>query len=125
VVVSANHGARPATDDGTSQHDMIDVHQAAQRVGRHPETVRRWIWAGRLTARRDGRRLLVARADVDALIGSHGRAASEGLAAWSQRALAALKSTGGRDAGGVSAADLVLGDRRLRSGSSDVADAGN
>ena len=35
---------------------MLTVAQAADRVGRSPETVRRWIRSGRLAARRVGAR---------------------------------------------------------------------
>jgi excisionase family DNA binding protein len=35
---------------------MFTVAQAADRIGRSPETVRRWIRSGRLTARRVGTR---------------------------------------------------------------------
>jgi hypothetical protein len=41
--------------------DMIDVRCAAALVRRHPETVRRWVWSGRLAAQRQGNRLLMAR----------------------------------------------------------------
>lgn len=43
---------------------MIDVKAAASIAGRTPETVRRWVWSGRLAAQRDGRRMLVSRDDV-------------------------------------------------------------
>jgi excisionase family DNA binding protein len=39
--------------------------EAAQRVGRDPETVRRWIRAGRLRARRSGNRHLIEEADLE------------------------------------------------------------
>jgi excisionase family DNA binding protein len=92
--------------------EMLDVRETAELAGRTPETVRRWIWSGRLSARRHGSRLLVTRDDVDRLI--HGRltAARVTLAAWAatvdeQRrsgALGAMSTHG-------SAADLVLDDR--------------
>ena len=43
---------------------VLTVMQAAQRVGRDPETVRRWIRAGRLRARRSGNRHLIEEADL-------------------------------------------------------------
>lgn len=45
--------------------EMIDVREAAALAGRTPETVRRWVWSGRLACRRSGNRLLIARADVE------------------------------------------------------------
>ena len=68
--------------------EMIDVRSAAALVRRHPETVRRWVWSGRLAAQRHGNRLLMARADVEALAASDGRALTS-LAAWAERTRAA------------------------------------
>jgi excisionase family DNA binding protein len=44
---------------------VITVGEAASRVGRSPETVRRWIRSGRLPASRDGGRLLLDASDLD------------------------------------------------------------
>jgi excisionase family DNA binding protein len=86
---------------------MLDIRSAAALVGRHPETLRRWVWSGRLAARREGRRLLVARDDVERLAG----AGSRDLAGWAARARTLQSPAGGR-----SAAELVLEDRAARSG---------
>ncbi len=91
---------------------MVDVQEAARLVGRHPETVRRWVWAGRLAARRQGNRLLMARADVEAVAASEGTPVMT-LAAWAERARALREAVGGRGRA-RSAADLVLEDRRQR-----------
>ncbi len=80
---------------------VMDVREAAQYVRRSPETIRRWVWSGRLSATRQGNRLLVARADLDALMGA---AVTPTLSDW-----AATLPSG---ATGPSAADLVLDDRR-------------
>lgn len=93
--------------------DMIDVRCAAALVRRHPETVRRWVWSGRLAAQRQGNRLLMARADVEAVAASEGRALTS-LAAWADRARAAREATGAR-VSGSSAAELVIEDRAQRS----------
>jgi len=45
---------------------VLTVVEAAQRVGRDPETIRRWIRAGRLRARRAGNRQVVAEDDLEA-----------------------------------------------------------
>ena len=101
--------------------EMLEVRAAARLVGRNPETVRRWVWSGRLTARRRGNRLLVARRDVEALAGGgEGRVS---LAAWADRAgktREALRAT----RRGSSAADLVIADRARRGEAAD-ARAGN
>lgn len=46
---------------------MLTVPEAARRTHRNPETIRRWIRAGRLRSERVGTQYLVHEADVDAL----------------------------------------------------------
>lgn len=89
--------------------EVLDVREAAAYVSRTPETVRRWIWTGRVPATRQGNRLLVRRADLDALSG-RGPAAPLTLAEWAAR----LPQTGSGRAG--SAVDLVVEDRERRAG---------
>jgi excisionase family DNA binding protein len=48
---------------------MLTVPQAARRVGRNPETIRRWIRAGRLPARRVGTQHVIEESDLAALTG--------------------------------------------------------
>jgi excisionase family DNA binding protein len=43
---------------------MLSVAQAADRLGRNPETVRRWIRSGRLPARRVGARHAIDDRDI-------------------------------------------------------------
>jgi excisionase family DNA binding protein len=95
--------------------EMLDVRETARLAGRTPETVRRWIWSGRLAARRHGSRLLVTRDDVDRLIQGRPAPARLTLAAWAaavdeQRQAGAL----GDPSADSSAADLVLDDRASR-----------
>ncbi len=47
--------------------DVLDVREAATYVGRTPETIRRWVWSGRIAYTRKGNRLLIARRDLEAL----------------------------------------------------------
>ncbi len=86
--------------------EVLDVREAADYVARTPETVRRWVWSGRLPARRQGNRLLVARRDLDALLQAP-RAETLSLREWA----AQLPRGTGR-----SAADVVLADRADRDG---------
>ena len=44
---------------------MLTVPEAARRLGRNPETVRRWIREGRLRAERVGTQHVIAEADLD------------------------------------------------------------
>ena len=46
---------------------MLTVPEAAKRVGRDPETVRRWIRSGKLAARKIGQQHFVDESDLSAL----------------------------------------------------------
>ena len=47
---------------------LITVPEAARRVGKNPETVRRWIRSGRLRSERVGTQHLVREEDLQALV---------------------------------------------------------
>jgi excisionase family DNA binding protein len=47
---------------------VLTVPQAARRVGRNPETVRRWIRAGRLRASKVGTQHVIEEGDLDAVV---------------------------------------------------------
>ena len=47
---------------------MLTVPQAARRVRKDPETVRRWIRSGKLRARKIGTQHVIEESDLDALI---------------------------------------------------------
>jgi excisionase family DNA binding protein len=98
---------------GDAPTERLEMREAAALVGRHPETIRRWVWSGRLDARRRGRRLLVARADLEALAAVDGSRV-DGLSAWAERARAVRGAARG-GASAESAADLVIEDRTERS----------
>lgn len=94
--------------------EMLDVREVAQLARRTPETVRRWIWSGRLPARRHGNKLLVARDAIDDLTRGTASLVALTLTEWmeaveAQRQAGALGSTTG-----ASAADVVLDDRSTR-----------
>lgn len=93
--------------------EMVDVREAARLAGRTPETVRRWVWTGRVTAVKQGTRLLIPRAEI--LTKQPGEAASAGeatsLRGWAERARRAHQHPSGA---GRSARDLVLADRTGR-----------
>jgi excisionase family DNA binding protein len=89
--------------------EMVDVREAARLAGRTPETIRRWVWSGRLSATRSGNKLLVPRRDL--LASSDPEAPRPGsLAEWA----AQLQAPRG---GARTASDLVLDDRAARDAS--------
>lgn len=98
-----------------SSTDELTILAAAALVHRSAETVRRWVWSGRLKARKNGKHLLVPRRDVEALAGEGHRNLS--LRQWGKLAEQVLRRP---KRGGRSAADLVLADRRERSGELDA-----
>jgi Helix-turn-helix domain len=93
----------------SSPSDDLDVRAAARLAGRTTETIRRWVWSGRLSARKRGSRLVVSRGDVEALAGP--RKGSLSLGEWATLAEAAMRSKGRK---GASAADLVIEERIRR-----------
>jgi excisionase family DNA binding protein len=48
---------------------MLTVPEAARRANRNPETIRRWIRAGRLPARKIGTQHVIEESDLDAALG--------------------------------------------------------
>lgn len=91
--------------------EMLDVREAAQLAERTPETVRRWVWSGRVDAVKQGNRLLVARDQIIRLRGREGDGDRRlSLREWA--ADAAAQANGRR---GTTASDLVLSDRASRS----------
>lgn len=97
--------------------EMMDVAEAARVARRTPETVRRWVWSGRLAAIKVGNRLLIKRADVLAVSGdgSAREATPITLARWAE----AVAKANPRGRKGRSASDLVLQDRSERDFPSD------
>ncbi|MHB1488679.1 MAG: helix-turn-helix domain-containing protein [Acidimicrobiales bacterium] len=92
---------------------MLDINEAARVAHRSPETIRRWVWSGKLAARRHGRRLMISRDDLAHFIAPSGTGMALSLAEWAVSARATLTRPGQPSLG--SAADLVLADRLRRS----------
>ena len=51
----------------TEEADLMTVREIARACHRSEETVRRWIWSGKLPARKLGNQLFARRSDVEAL----------------------------------------------------------
>jgi excisionase family DNA binding protein len=47
---------------------MLTVPEAARRAGRSPETIRRWIWSGRLPSEKVGNQHLVDAEALDSIV---------------------------------------------------------
>ena len=94
------------------------MREAARRIHRSPETVRRWIWSGRLPARKHGNsyRIDIAHLDRIAVVYDSPDAApaatGDGLGAWLDD-LDRWKE-GLRVSSGATAAGLVIEDRHAR-----------
>lgn len=101
---AADGGAAVPTLLTVDGADVLDVRAAADYVGRTPETVRRWVWSGRVPALRQGNRLLIARSALDAAVSGQGPDRMS-LRQWAESA-----TRRGTD-GAVTAASLVLEDR--------------
>jgi excisionase family DNA binding protein len=100
------------SDPDEVAESSISVRDAARLLGRHPETIRRWVWTGRVRARRHGNRLLLDRAEIDAAAARDGTSRhAMSLADWAKR----VRTTHDGRGSGESAADLVIGDREARS----------
>ena len=101
------------SDDGV---EVLDVREAARLAHRSPETIRRWVWAGRLPARRRGNRLLLARADLEAIVvGNAAPSTAPDLAEWAAL-VSRHRADGllGESTADGTARDLVLSDRAGR-----------
>ena len=96
----------------------ITVREAAQRAHRSEETIRRWIWSGRLPAHKRGSsyRIDIAHLDRIAIVYDPGdadpAARGESLGAWLDD-LDRWKE-GLPVAAGARAADLIIEDRHAR-----------
>jgi excisionase family DNA binding protein len=95
------------------------VREAAQRVHRAEEAIRRWIWTGRLPARKLGNRYYVEEQDLDAIaadVPAPRRSAELDLALgdWVSAVKAWHAGLAARPVGG--AGQLVIEDREERSG---------
>lgn len=90
--------------------EMIDVHEAADLVHRTPETVRRWVWSGRVPAVKKGQKLFVPRRAVLAATGAElPNPDRPTLREWADSIVPSPDSTQRS-----SARDLVLDDRARR-----------
>ncbi|HEY5640972.1 MAG TPA: helix-turn-helix domain-containing protein [Dehalococcoidia bacterium] len=64
----------------TEPDALLTVREVARVCGRSEETVRRWIWSGRLPSRKLGNQHFIDPADVDALKTGSSRAAEAAVA---------------------------------------------
>jgi hypothetical protein len=46
------------------EEEMVTVREAAAEYRRNPETIRRWVWAGKLPAKKLGNQLFISKKDL-------------------------------------------------------------
>ncbi|MGH3804579.1 MAG: helix-turn-helix domain-containing protein [Pseudonocardiaceae bacterium] len=102
----------------TTSNASLSVREAAARVHRSPETVRRWIWAKKLPARKRGNALYVQATDLDAVAATAHptRASKPDDASWQTWLTRVDHARVSAEVRGSSSADLVLADRNARAG---------
>ncbi|MGH3479898.1 MAG: helix-turn-helix domain-containing protein [Pseudonocardiaceae bacterium] len=103
----------------TSHGRELTVREAARRVNRAEETIRRWIWAGKLPARKLGQSYQVRESDLDAIAASvpAPREPELRLGEWVAEVKAWRAGNDVPPCGG--AGQLVIEDRVQRSGRGD------
>jgi Helix-turn-helix domain len=98
--------------------EQITVREAAGRAHRSAETIRRWIWSGRLPAEKHGNVYYIDVVNLERITvmyeaeHSHGAASTSDLQAWLDD-LDQWKASRS-EPGGLSAAELVIEDRHAR-----------
>ncbi|MCX6397188.1 MAG: helix-turn-helix domain-containing protein [Propionibacteriales bacterium] len=91
--------------------EMVDVREAAALASRSPETIRRWVWSGKVTATKYGTKLLIPRSQFAP--SEVAPPSGPTLAEWA--AGIAARATERPWTPGPSASDLLLEDRAERS----------
>jgi excisionase family DNA binding protein len=89
---------------------MLTVDEAARRVRRHPETIRRWIWSGRLRSTRIGNRHLISESDLEQLSSGHAEP-GKGLGTWLDELYRLHDETRFRHRGVPPGAELIRAER--------------
>ena len=99
----------------------VTVREAARRAGRSEETIRRWIWSGRLPAVKRGRGYRIDARHLEEIIVEiepgavrHEQKKSLTMLEWLDAVDKWKASLPSPPQPGVSAADLVIEDRRAR-----------
>ena len=54
--------------DVSRLEELVSVREASKESGRNMETVRRWIWSGKLPAQKLGNQLFMKRSDLEAFL---------------------------------------------------------
>ena len=93
------------------------MREAARRANRAEETIRRWIWTGRLSARKRGGRYRVSQVDLDAVASGVPAPREQGgsemsLAEWVEQVVTWRTANGVPARGG--AGQFVIEDRAAR-----------
>lgn len=96
-----------------AKEELISVREAARECGRNMETVRRWIWAGKLPAEKLGNQLFIKRSDFASFCQETAikKYQAEPRADFLERAIALRKRMRDRGVKPINAAELI---RKMR-----------
>jgi len=96
-----------------TEDKLITVREAAAEYGRNMETVRRWIWSGKLPAQKLGNQLFIKRSDMQALSRNH-KAATYKKTNWPQliKEVKALREEIRKHAGNFDVTTLIEESRK-------------
>lgn len=91
-----------------TEEKLVTVRQAALECGRNMETVRRWIWSGKLPAQKLGNQLFIKRGDLQSLR-LNLRGATQKKTNWPQliKEVGALREQIRRHAGNFDITELI------------------
>ena len=92
----------------------LTVPEAARRVGKNPETIRRWIWQGRLRSTKIGNQHFVEPEDLDVAAGGTGTARERAWDRFFEHAAALQRSMRERGVEPPEAAEEIRAARETR-----------
>jgi len=96
-----------------TEDKLISVREAAIECERNVETVRRWIWSGKLPAQKLGNQLFIKESDLQALCRNH-KAATKKTSNWPQliKEVKALREEIRKYAGNFDVTELIEESRK-------------
>jgi excisionase family DNA binding protein len=109
-VVDYNYTSTRRLDVGYLE-ELLSVREASAQSGRNMETVRRWIWSGRLPAQKLGNQLFMKRSDLEAFLKDANRRKSS-RSGFIERAVALQQRIRAKTGVGFDVSELIEESRR-------------